>query len=275
MDGEPTNAAPETVAALIARLDGDAERLPRRLRQCAEYTRRHLHLVAVSTVSQMAGAAGVAPSVYVRFCQALGFPGYSAMQDLLRAGVASFRPDYDTRIAALREGGAVATGRLLADFAEAGHRSLVALSDTDISEALDRMARGMGRARVVHLAGFRRAFALVGAMAYLLGRLDIPAALHTGAGKLDAAATMVPGDVLLAVTFAPFSEETVALAAAAAARGVTVYGLTDSEACPLAPHAAELVVAAEAEVAGFRSMAASMTIAATLAVAAGAARRDG
>ena len=66
---------PANVSELLEKLDGISGALPNRLRQCAEFTRRHLHLIAVSTVSDMAKASGVAPSVYMRFCQALGFSG--------------------------------------------------------------------------------------------------------------------------------------------------------------------------------------------------------
>ncbi|MEM8732537.1 MAG: MurR/RpiR family transcriptional regulator, partial [Pseudomonadota bacterium] len=67
------SGAPSDITSFLERLDASSEAMPKRLKQCAAFTRRHLHLIAVSTVSEMAKACEVAPSVYMRFCQALGF----------------------------------------------------------------------------------------------------------------------------------------------------------------------------------------------------------
>ncbi|MFW8595272.1 MurR/RpiR family transcriptional regulator [Cribrihabitans neustonicus] len=268
--GEP--AAPATVTAAIERLDEMIGSLPKRLNQCAEFTRRHLHLIAVSTVSDMAKASGVAPSVYMRFCQAIGFSGYSEMQALFRERYTSFRPDYEQRLASLSPEAARNSGQLLAEFAEAGHKSLIGIGNSVANEGLMRVADGLAGARIVHLAGMRRAFAVVSNLAYLLGKLDVPAVLHSDAGHLDSAPLLAPQDALFAVTFAPFSEETIALAKAAHERGVKVFGLTDSEKCPLFEFAAEVLVVREDEVAGFRSLNASITLTTALAVLAGAQR---
>ncbi|MEO0760503.1 MAG: MurR/RpiR family transcriptional regulator, partial [Pseudomonadota bacterium] len=248
--------------------------MPRRLKQCASFTRRHLHLIAVSTVSEMAQACDVAPSVYIRFCQALGFTGYSEMQALFRARYTEFRPNYEARLASLREEGAIGTDRLLGDFSEAGHKSLLSMANTVTQESLDRIARSMASARVVHLVGLRRAFAVVSNMTYLLDKMGVPANLHFGAGMLNAAGAIFPGDVLFAVTFAPFSAETVRLAETAARQGVTVYACTDTERCPLAEWAAEMLIVREDEVAGFRGLNAAMTLTTALAVAAGGLRKQ-
>ncbi|MHA3978820.1 MurR/RpiR family transcriptional regulator [Halovulum sp. GXIMD14794] len=266
--------APGSVSELLEKLDGMAATLPNRLKQCAEFTRRHLHLIAVSTVSDMAKASGVAPSVYMRFCQALGFTGYSEMQALFRARFAEFRPDYDERLANLQQEGAVGTGRLLADFAESGHKSLMSLANTVTNDRLDRIARGLASARVVHLVGLRRAFAVVSNMAYLFDKLGVPASLHSGSGMLVSGGSIMPGDVVFAVTFSPFSEETIRLAGSAAKRGVTVYGLTDSGSCPMAEYATEMLIAREDEVGGFRALTGAITLTTTLAVAVRALRQQ-
>ncbi|QHQ35377.1 MurR/RpiR family transcriptional regulator [Algicella marina] len=267
--------APGSVADLLEKLDASIDGFPKRLKQCADFTRRHLHLIAVSTVSEMAHACEVAPSVYMRFCQVLGFSGYSEMQALFRAQYTELRPNYEMRLASLREEGALGTSRLLADFTEAGHKSLLSLGNTVTHDAIDRVARGMAEARVVHLVGLRRAFSVVSNMAYILDQLGVPAALHFGAGMLNSDKSILEGDVLFAVTYAPFSEETVRLAGRVAERGITVFGLTDSEQCPLAESASDLLMAREAEVGGFRAPNASMALTTALAVAIKALRQPG
>lgn len=268
------DSAPANVTETIERLDALTEALPKRLRQCAEFTRRHLHLIAVSTVSEMARAAGVAPSVYMRFCQAIGFSGYSEMQALFRLQHTAFRPAYGERLATLRpelEGGA---GGLLAEFAESGHKSLLSLANSVTSGRLEQIARDMAHAPMLHLVGMRRAFAVVSNMYYMLGKLDVPAVLHSDIGKLDSLSTLAPGHAMFAVTYAPFSEETITVAYAAKARGAKVFGLTDAEDCPLADITEGLLFAREHEVGGFRALVGSITLTTALAVTV-AAMRDG
>lgn len=268
--------APKTVTELIERIDATAPGLPKRLGQCAEFTRRHLHLVAVSTVAEMAHAAGVAPSVYVRFCQGLGFSGYSKMQALFRERYSEFRPDYSARLASLREADAGAAAppvdRIIADFVESGHKSLLRLANTVTSDAADRIARDMANARVVHLVGARRAFAVVANMAYLLDKMGIETRLHPASGLIATEAAMRPDDVVFAVTFAPFSDETLAFARRAAEAGLAVHGLTDDEQGPLPQTAMAVLVAREDEVAGFRAPTAAIALTTALCVAAGALR---
>jgi len=267
--------APSNVTELLERLDASADGLPKRLKQCADFTRLHLHLIAVSTVSEMAKACDVAPSVYMRFCQALGFSGYAEMQTLLRARFTEFRPNYEKRLANLREEGAINTGRLLADFTEAGHKSLLSLGNAVTSGQLDRIARGMADARVIHLVGLRRAFSVVSSMAYTFDQLGVPAGLHYGTGMLNSANSIFAGDVLFAATYAPFSAETIRLAETVSERGIPIYCLTDTDQCPAAEFATELLIAREDEVSGFRALTASITLTTALAVAVKALREPG
>ena len=259
-------AAPGGVTELLVRLEDHADDLPKRLRQCAQFTRRHLHLIAVSTVSEMARASDVAPSVYIRFCQALGFSGYTEMQSLFRAQYTEFRPNYFDRLAQLQAKGEVGSDALLADFAEAGHKSLLSLVNTPTKDGLARIAEGMASARVVHLIGLRRAYSIVNSMAYLFDQFNVPTMLHFSTGMLRTDHAIFPEDVLFAVTYAPFSEETVAFAESISRRGITVYGLSDTERCPLTEFADEVLIAREDEVAGFRALNASITLATALAV---------
>lgn len=275
MDQIAVEAAPESVSDFLERLDSLSEALPKRLQQCASFTRRHLHLIAVSTVSDMARASGVAPSAYMRFCQALGFSGYSEFQALFRAQYADFRPDYESRLAGLHDTGAVGPDRLLADFAEAGHKSLLSLGNTVHSQDFEAVAQGLAAARVVHLLGYRRAFAVVSNMAYLMQNLGIPVVLHGGVGLLGSPIAAQPGDAMFAVTFAPFSRETLDQAQACAARGVPLFALSDTEDCPLADTARHMLLARESEVGGFRSLTASIALTSALSVAVSAARQRG
>lgn len=266
--------APESISELLARLDRQAAIMPKRLRQCAEYLRANINLVAVTTVADMASAADVAPSAFMRFCQALGFSGYSEMQALFRSEYAQTRPDYAERLSDLRARGDHGSARLLADFVEAGHKSLVALSNVDEMSQLALVVDRMAQARTLHLAGMRRAYPVVSYMGYMLQKMGIPCVVHTGVAGIELSAAILPEDLVFAVTFAPFASETRSLAEAAHRAGAPVMLLTDSADCPLGDIAEAQLIAREVDVGAFRVPTASMTLVTSIAVALGGLRSD-
>ena len=107
-----------------------ADALPKRLRQCADFIARNPDRVAVSTVAELAALADVQPSAMMRFCQELGFKGFSQMQRLFRDEYSRKWPDYATRLENLRASGEQRPGVLLAQFVEAGRASLENLMTT-------------------------------------------------------------------------------------------------------------------------------------------------
>ncbi|MAU95239.1 MAG: RpiR family transcriptional regulator [Fulvimarina sp.] len=273
--GNETTRAPETVSELLDRLDGIDASLPKRLGQCAGFLRHNIHLVAVSTVADLSAGAGVQPSAFMRFCQALGFSGFSEMQALFRAEYREFRPDYAERLSQLRQRGEEGPELLVANFAEAGHKSLVSLMNTLDGERLQQACDILAAAGTIHLVGLRRAFAIVSTMGYMLDKMQVPTVIHRTSGQIESDHAIRPGDALFAVSFAPFSQETLQLAARTHERGIPVVGLSDTADGPLATTARTLLVAREVDVGAFRVPTAAMTLATSLAVAVGGMRKEG
>jgi DNA-binding MurR/RpiR family transcriptional regulator len=264
--------APTSVEEFRARLAAKIDALPRRLRQCAEHVAAQADRIAVSTVADLAAGADVPPSAVMRFCQIMGFSGYSEMQRLFREAYSPGWPDYATRLRNLRAGGAGSPAALLAEFVEAGRMSLETLAKEADEGALDRAVSVLSGAGAVHVIGVRRAFPVATYIAYALEKMQVPAMLHEGAGRLDHRAALRPGDALLAITFAPYSAETLGLAQEARARGLSVVALTDSLASPLARDAAAVLTVHEVDFGAFRSLSATLALAMALAVAVGSAR---
>jgi DNA-binding MurR/RpiR family transcriptional regulator len=264
---------PQTVEAFRDRLFAASGQLPRRLQQCADHVARHMDGIALSTVAQMAEGAGVPPSAMMRFCQIMGFTGYTEMQRLFRNALSRGTPNYATRLANLKAGGAGQPSTLVAEFLEAGRQSMEALA-RDLNEiALDQAVTVLSRAQTLHLVGFRRSFPVASYLAYVFDKLGIPAILHDGVAGLGHRSSLRPGDALLAITFAPYSEETLALAAHARDRGLDVVMLTDPPANQLAGLADTILMVKEIDFGAFRSLSAAIALALALAVAV-AARRD-
>jgi DNA-binding MurR/RpiR family transcriptional regulator len=272
MSATEFSGPPSSVEAFQERLVGVSDRLPKRLRQCADYLAANIDRIAVSTVSELATGAAVPPSALMRFCQLLGFSGFSEMQRLFRNSYSPQRPDYATRLQNLRAQGTGSASALLAEFVEAGRQSLEGLARGSDEVALEAAIAHLAQADLIHVIGFRRAFPVASYLAYALEKMNIPAMLHDGTGKLDHAHALRPGDALIAITFAPYSGETVALAEAAARRNLPVIAITDTPISPVAGNAAVVLTVAEVDFGAFRSLSATLALAITLAVALGTAR---
>ena len=270
---QPSNP-PATIAAFqdrLARLQGT---LPKRLQQCADHVSANLDRIAISTVAEVAQGAGVPPSALMRFSQVMGFSGYAELQRLFRSAHTTRPPDYATRLANLKATGAGQPAALVAEFVEAGRLSMESLArdldETSLNQAVDTLSR----ARMIHLAGFRRSFPVASYLAYVFDKLGVAAMLHDGVAGLHQHVAMQTGDALLAITFAPYSDETLALAAAARTAGLPVVFLTDPPATRIAPLGDTILTVTEIDFGAFRSLSAATALALSLAVAV-ATRRKG
>ena len=265
-------AAPASIDDFRSRLADLIDQLPRRLRQCADHIAANEDRIAVSTVADLAAGADVPPSALIRFCQILGFSGFSEMQRLFRGAYVPGWPDYATRLADLKLGGAGSPTALLAEFIEAGRLSLESLATSVDDAVLGRAVAELAVADTIHIVGLRRAFPVASYLAYVFEKMLVPAMLHDGIGRLDHRFALRPGDAVIAITFAPYSEETLALARDAADRGLPVVALTDRQASPLVKFSSAVLTVPEVDFGAFRALSAAIVLAMTLAVAVGAAR---
>ncbi len=256
---------------LRSRILDAANALPKRLRQCAQYVLANPEKIAVSTVAELAEAAGVQPSAFMRFCQTLGFSGYSDMQRLYREAYAQRWPDYPTRLSRLRDRSGNAA-HLLGDFIEAGHKSLSLLSENLDVAALDRAVILLGKAATIHVVGLRRSLPVASYLSYVLDKMKFPVLLHSAVGGVVHQNAIRPGDALIAITFPPYSAETVDLAHLAARQNVPVVAITDGPKSPIRAMSTEILTVSEVDVGAFRSLSATLSLAAALAVAVGAAK---
>ncbi|GGB33601.1 RpiR family transcriptional regulator [Roseibium aquae] len=267
---DPT--APQTIDAFFDRLSAEVDTLPKRLKQCADYIATNPDRVAVSTVAELSEAADVQPSAFMRFCQVMGFSGFSQMQKLFRSDYSQKWPDYITRLAKLREHGAESPSALLAEFVDVGRTSLenlmTSVDPAELQTAVDLLAK----ADTIHLVGFRRAFPVTSYLAYAFEKMQVPAVLHAGTANLDQTALVRPGDAILAVTFAPYTQQTVEIAELGRARNARLVAITDVITSPLARLGATTLLVSELDVGAFRALSASLSLAITLAVSVGAAR---
>lgn len=266
--------APRSVKEFEERLIEVADTLPKRLRQCADFVAANHDRIAVSTVAEMSESAGVQPSAFMRFCQIMGFSGYSEMQKLFRETLVGGWPDYNTRLDNLRQKGGSSATTLLAEFVDTGRASLENLLKNIDQNELDRASELLAEAHTIHIIGMRRSFSVASYLAYAFENMNIPSILHNSAGQLLNRSVVNPGDVAIAIAFAPYSTETVEFAKFAHNNDVPVIALTDTAVSPLRKYSNHMICISEVDYGSFRSLSATMCIAIALAVAVGTIRED-
>jgi DNA-binding MurR/RpiR family transcriptional regulator len=274
-----TDIAPRDFAALKALIIERAADMPKRLTQVATYAVENPDDVAFGTVASIALSADVQPSTLVRFAQALGYQGFSDLQDVFRSRLRDRVLNYDERLEQLRgharEGSKASL--LLDGFSDAAARSLSALKEKIDPQQLEQAVKMLAAAETIYLVGLRRSFPITSYMSYAFGKLGVKNMLIDAVGGLAAEdiSFATPQDRILAISFTPYASETISLAQRAAARGVPIVAITDSPFSPLASVASLWFEIQEANFEGFRSMSATLSLAMTLTVAVAEQRKQG
>jgi DNA-binding MurR/RpiR family transcriptional regulator len=266
-----TDTAPKDFATLKALIIDRGKTLPKRLSQIAAFALDNPDDIAFGTVASIAEQAEVQPSSLIRFSQAMGYQGFSELQEIFRARLRDRVPNYEERIAQLREHARSASkARILFEgFSEAALKSIADLGSKIDSKVLDRAVARLASAQTIYIIGLRRSFPISSYVAYAFGKLGIRHVLIDALGGLASSdiAFATPKDAVLAVSFTPYASETVTLVTQAARTHVPVIAITDSAFSPLARDAEIWFEVAEANFEGFRSLAATLALAMTLTVA--------
>jgi len=279
MRDEATAEPPESFDALKGRLIEIEPNLPKRLRQAAAYALEHPDEFALGTASAIARNADVQASTLVRFAQTLGFGGFSDLQEVFRSHFRNRWPDYSERLKTLHE-----TARdsgdptdLLAGFADSAAASIARLREGIRRSELDAAIELLARARTIYCLGQRRAFSVAHYLTYALAQLGLSASIIDNVGGLGPEQLAGAGadDVLIAISFAPYSPFTVDLVRRARRARMPVVVFTDSALSPLAGLADVRFEIVESDFGSFRSLAATFCLAMTLAVAVAERRSAG
>ncbi len=224
--GRPT---PTRVQARLAAAYGD---LPAAQRTVADLIMSDPLLGALWGVEEMARRAGVSVGAVIRLARHLGYGGFSELRDALRAACTArsgepalnhLEPPTDV-LGALaevvrRDGEGLSRLLQAVDHAalESASRLLVAADHRVI------LGRGVG-----HVMGTILAFHLTQA--------GIPCIAAIPSDFANQVANLGPKDLLVVLSFAPYSRESVDAAAFARQNGIPVLAFSDRRDSPLAPH---------------------------------------
>jgi DNA-binding MurR/RpiR family transcriptional regulator len=244
-----------------------------RLRVIAEFALEHPTEMALGTVAEVAQRAMVQPSAIVRFANALGYGGFTEMQQVFRSRlVASVAPSYKERIAGLRRDGRFQDANnpqaILARFASEGMVSLESLQDRVQEKDLTHAIEILGAAKTIYVLGLGGSFPVAAHLTYVLRKIGRRVFILDGLGSAlsDQAAAATPTDALVAISFRTYNPDTAKLFPELVARGVPTISITDSLLSPIVKGASATFEIPDMPEAALRTMVAPMCLTQTLAV---------
>jgi DNA-binding MurR/RpiR family transcriptional regulator len=261
--------AEELRAAILERYDS----LSKRLQQIARYVLDEPNEMALETLAVISERCGVQPSAIVRFAKTFGYPGASQMQRLFRDGLLSGHAGlgygervrhFNEAVARKSEGGA----DVLSEFVEGNTLALQNLTQTVSEQDMKEAVALIDRAETVYVVGFRRSFPVASYLAYSLQQVNKRTLFIDGVAGLtkQQVQTIGPRDLLIAVSYHPYAEETVQAVDMATQRGARILSISDSLVSPIAKPAELVLHVRESEVRTFRSLAASICLAQALVI---------
>ena len=244
-----------------------------RLQQIAEFVLDHPTDVALGTVAEVAQRSGVPPSAIVRFAHALGFGGFTEMQQVFRSRlVAGVAPSYKARLARMKSQEKSVLGRqpaaVLSRFVSEAQSALVTLSQSVHARELDAATAILAKARDIYLLGLGGSFPVATHLAYVLRKLGRRVVLLDGTGgsihEQSHAATTE--DALVAISFRNYYPDTARLFPELVARGVPTISITDSLLSPIVEGACVVFEIQDMPEPALRTLVAPMCLVQALAI---------
>lgn len=269
-----TTDSNNSVDQFIARITAEYEQLSKQLKVIAKYVEQHRDHIGLEGIQQVAAQCQVQPSAVVRFAKHFGFSGFSEMQAIFRAGLTrQLAPsrNYRTRIRDVIDSGSgslssVEIAREFLAGSQAGMHEL----DANLDEQAFKQAVDMLRETdCIWIAASRRSFPVAVYLDYALQHTDKRVGLMSGLGSmhLGQMRSVRPGDVMIAISFAPYAEETRAAVDLAVERGARLIAITDSRMSPLVKMAEAALLVQDNSTFGFRALTSTMGLAQSLFIA--------
>lgn len=270
-----TRVTPHDIEHLVERC---GTQLSPELLKAARWVVAHPVGVGLESMRSCARSAGVTPATMTRLARQLGFDGFEALREPYRRALARRSNGRDAAgyvERALIQRTSLGSGSLLAALHEAHIVNMQVGAGLNAPQEIEAAARLMLRCRQVAFLGLRASFGIAYHLHYTFG-------LISGAGKLlqdwagalpDQLDALGPEDVLVVVSQAPYTRQTVETAHTASQAGVPVVALTDSPLSPIAQGARHVLLFPTSSPSFFQSMTGAQALAEAL-IAAVAAQGD-
>ena len=259
---------------LVQRISAAYPDLSKQLKAIALHIEKNCDHIGLEGIQDMARQCGVQPSAVVRFAKHFGFSGFTELQTVFRDNLSrQIAPgrNYQSRIRDLIAWGPgkLSSTDIAREFIAGSIQGMQELHSKLDPAAFKKAVDLLVRSECVWIAGARRAFSVAAYLDYALQHTEKRICLVSGIGsmQLGQIRSLRKGDAMLAISFAPYAEETVAVVEQARARGARVIAITDSRTSPIAQSARAVLVVQEHTTLGFRALSSTMGLAQSLFIA--------
>lgn len=229
------------------------------LQTAARYVLEHPNEVVIASMRTLAVKAGVPPATLVRFAQQMGFAGWPQLKDAFTLELGLGSDQYGQRARTLV--GRNADHSLIGEMFKVQRHNLD-LTEAQSAQAIKRVAKLLALGKAVHVAGFRASYAMAFSLVYeyRLFRRSVHLIDGQGGSLEMQLRAFEKTDVVVAISFAPYSREAEEVAHAARKAGCKLIALTDSASSPLALVADESLLFAVNSPSFFPSIAAGQAL---------------
>jgi DNA-binding MurR/RpiR family transcriptional regulator len=258
----------------IKRISSEYESLSKQLKAIALHIERNRDHVGIEGIREMAHQCGVQPSAVVRFAKHFGFSGFTELQSIFRENLSrQLTPSrtYKKRIRDLIESDSpkLSSADIAREFLAGSLAGMQELQNNLDAATFKKAVDLLVKSDCIWIVGSRRSFPIAAYLDYALQHTEKRISLVSGLGSmhLGQMRSVSKGDVMVAISFAPYAEETLSVARAGSERGAHLIAITDSRMSPLARTAQATLVVQDNSTMGFRSLSSTMGLAQSLFIA--------
>lgn len=205
------------------------------------------HWAAMSTITEIANVNGVNPSTVTRIATKIGFSGFNDLQDEFRRLIINPAEIYSSQVieAILHDTSSNnEEDSILKSVVESEVQNTLSTFEESSSDRIKKVAKLIAKARRVRVLGLRQCYSLAHFLSYALhllrdGVAPLGSSGHTLAENIP---DLTERDILVAISFKPYTRDVIDTCSAAHAAGVAIVMISDSYDAPL-PHDHAFIVA--------------------------------
>jgi DNA-binding MurR/RpiR family transcriptional regulator len=257
---------------LLNRIQVRFKKLSKGQKRIADYILNNYDKVAFMTASSLGDAVEVSESTVVRFANALGYGGYPKLQKALQESIKTKLTTVQRfEMSKELESNTDIYKKIMSQDVENIQRTV---EDLDVDN-LRNIADKVHRSRKIYVLGLRSSSVLAQYLGFYLN-FEVENVRIIPSGALDAfdqVINLTKDDLLIAITFPRYSNQTIRLVNYAKEKGVPIISITDSVLSPVAP-ASEYILTAKYDMTTFiDSLVAPMSVINALILAVGMKNR--
>lgn len=234
------------------------------LRQAARHVLDNPEDVALLSMRGLAGRAGVQPSTMVRLAKSFDFDSFQSFQEPFQRRLRGRPGGYLDRARDLQSRGSDVgeEAALLHELVSTDIDNLQSTFDVNGPDTMIRCAKMLSAAGRVFILGLRSCYPIAYAFHYSYRMFKTNGILLDGQGGAfsDNLRAVTPKDVVLAISFEPYSRGVVQAVSYARDQGAKIIAMTDSRVSPLAEQADETLLLTLASPSFFPSISSAISL---------------